>query len=126
MRIDQHIRRSDLTGRNIVLNIGHHHRNDGDWLCHTGRLADHTRLDHLRFDLTETGDEAPSACLRRNEDTRGPHQWIDNIAFAQREGMTHVVFGRSARSRLEILMKGLTLARFRQEVKDAAVQVVPL
>jgi len=48
------------------------------------------------------------------------------IAFAQREGITHVIFGQSARTRLEILMKGSTLNRFLEEVKDAAVQVVPL
>lgn len=48
------------------------------------------------------------------------------IAFAQREGITHVVFGQSARSRWEILMKGSTLNRFLSEVRDAAVQVVPL
>ena len=48
------------------------------------------------------------------------------IAFAQREGITHVVFGQSSRTRLEILMKGSTLNRFLEEVKDAAVQVVPL
>jgi two-component system sensor histidine kinase KdpD len=48
------------------------------------------------------------------------------IAFAQREGITHVIFGQTARSRWEILMKGSTLDRFLQEVRDAAVQVVPL
>jgi len=48
------------------------------------------------------------------------------IAFAKREGITHVIFGQSARHRLEILMKGSTLNRFLQEVRDAAVQVVPL
>jgi two-component system sensor histidine kinase KdpD len=48
------------------------------------------------------------------------------IAFAKREGITHVIFGQSARSRWEILMKGSTLNRFLDEVKDAAVQVVPL
>jgi two-component system, OmpR family, sensor histidine kinase KdpD len=48
------------------------------------------------------------------------------IAFAQREGITHVIFGQSARSRWEILTKGSTLNRFLEEVKDAAVQVVPL
>jgi two-component system sensor histidine kinase KdpD len=48
------------------------------------------------------------------------------IAFAKREGITHVVFGQSARSRWEILMKGSTLNRFLQEVGDATVQVVPL
>ena len=48
------------------------------------------------------------------------------IAFAKREGITHVIFGQSARNRLEILMKGSTLNRFLQEVRDAAIQVVPL
>ena len=48
------------------------------------------------------------------------------VAFAQREGITHVIFGQSSRSRVEILMKGSTLNRFLEEVKDAAVQVVPL
>ena len=48
------------------------------------------------------------------------------IAFAKREGITHVIFGQSARSRWEILLKGSTLNRFLEEVRDAAVQVVPL
>ena len=48
------------------------------------------------------------------------------VAFAKREGITHVVFGQSARSRWEIVMKGSTLNRFLEEVSDAAVQVVPL
>ena len=47
------------------------------------------------------------------------------IAFAQREGITHVIFGQSARSRWEILLKGSILNRFLEEVRDAAVQVVP-
>ena len=48
------------------------------------------------------------------------------IAFAKREGITHVIFGQSARTRWEILLKGSTLNRFLEEVRDAAVQVVPL
>ena len=48
------------------------------------------------------------------------------IAFAQREGITHVIFGQSARSRLEILLKGSILNRFLEEVRDATIQVVPL
>ena len=48
------------------------------------------------------------------------------IAYAKREGITHVVFGQTARSRWEIVLKGSTLNRFLQEVRDAAVQVVPL
>jgi two-component system sensor histidine kinase KdpD len=37
-----------------------------------------------------------------------------------------VIFGQSARTRWEILFKGSTLNRFLEEVRDAAVQVVPL
>jgi two-component system sensor histidine kinase KdpD len=48
------------------------------------------------------------------------------IAFAKREGITHVVFGQSARSRWEILLKGSTLNRFLEEVRGAAIQIVPL
>jgi len=48
------------------------------------------------------------------------------IAFAQREGVTHVIFGQSARSRLELVWQGSTLDRFLAGVPDAAVQVVPL
>jgi two-component system sensor histidine kinase KdpD len=47
------------------------------------------------------------------------------IAFAKREGITHVIFGQSARSRWEILVHGSTIDRFLNEVRDAAVQVVP-
>ena len=48
------------------------------------------------------------------------------IAFAQREGVTHVIFGQSARSRLELVWRGSTLDKFLGAVPDAAVQVVPL
>jgi two-component system sensor histidine kinase KdpD len=48
------------------------------------------------------------------------------IAFAQREGVTHVIFGQTARSRWEIVWRGSTLDRFLAAVPDAAVQVVPL
>jgi len=47
------------------------------------------------------------------------------IAFAQREGITHVIFGQSARSRWELLWRGSTIDRFLGAVRDAAVQVVP-
>src|SRR6187401_3530321 len=47
------------------------------------------------------------------------------IACAKREGITHVIFGQSARSRWELLWRGSTLDRFLAAVPDAAVQVVP-
>jgi two-component system sensor histidine kinase KdpD len=48
------------------------------------------------------------------------------IAFARREGITHVVFGQTSRSRWDILLHGSIINRFLDEVRDAAVQVVPL
>jgi two-component system sensor histidine kinase KdpD len=48
------------------------------------------------------------------------------IEFARREGITHVVFGQSARSRWDILFRGSVINRFLNEVRDATVQVVPL
>ena len=47
------------------------------------------------------------------------------IEFARREGISHVIFGQSARSRWNILIHGSVLNRFLSEVKDAAVQVIP-
>ncbi len=45
------------------------------------------------------------------------------IAFAQREGVTHVVFGQTARSRWELLWHGSSLGGFLRAVPGAAVQV---
>jgi two-component system sensor histidine kinase KdpD len=47
------------------------------------------------------------------------------IEFAKREGISHVIFGQSARSRWEILLQGSVLNRFLAEVKDAAIQIIP-
>jgi two-component system sensor histidine kinase KdpD len=47
------------------------------------------------------------------------------IEFARREGITHVVFGQSARSRWNILLHGSVINRFLSEVRGATVQVVP-
>jgi two-component system, OmpR family, sensor histidine kinase KdpD len=48
------------------------------------------------------------------------------IHFAQRENISHVVFGQSARSRWDILLRGSVLNRFLAEVRDVTVQVVPM
>ena len=48
------------------------------------------------------------------------------IEFAKREGITHVVFGQTSRSRWDILLHGSVINRFLDEVRDATVQVVPL
>ena len=48
------------------------------------------------------------------------------IRFAQQESISHVVFGQSARSRFDILLRGSVLNRFLSEVRDVTVQVVPM
>lgn len=48
------------------------------------------------------------------------------IGFARRRGVTHVVFGQTARSRWDILWNGSIINRFLAEVRDANVLVVPL
>jgi two-component system sensor histidine kinase KdpD len=55
----------------------------------------------------------------------------DNISdallkFARENGITHVIFGQSARSRWEIFWKGSIINRFLREVKDVAIHVIPL
>jgi len=47
------------------------------------------------------------------------------IDFARREGITHVIFGQTARSRWNMLLHGSVVNRFLSEVRDATVQVVP-
>jgi len=47
------------------------------------------------------------------------------IEFARREGITHVIFGQTSRSRWDVLLHGSVINRFLDEVRDATVQVVP-
>lgn len=48
------------------------------------------------------------------------------IEFAQKENISHVVFGQSARSRFEILFHGSIINRFLAEMRNTTVQVVPM
>lgn len=48
------------------------------------------------------------------------------LDFARKNEITHVIFGQSARSRWEIILKGSVINRFLNEVKDAAVHVIPI
>lgn len=48
------------------------------------------------------------------------------VDFAQREGITHVVFGQSARSRWDLLVHGSIVDRFLRDVRNATVQIVPM
>jgi two-component system sensor histidine kinase KdpD len=80
--------------------------------------ADHA--DHLRQNI-ELARSLGATVVRVKADR--PADGL--IEFAKREGITHVIFGQSARSRWELLRHGSTIDRFLSEVKDAAVQVVP-
>jgi len=48
------------------------------------------------------------------------------LRFACENEITHGIFCQSARSRLQIMMKGSVINRFLREVKDASVHVIPL
>src|SRR5947209_18530946 len=85
-----------------------------------GRIEreDHARIiENIRF-AEELGAKVVKLKGKRVADSL--------IDFARREGITHVVFGQSARSRWDILLHGSIINRFLDEVRDATVQVVPL
>ena len=48
------------------------------------------------------------------------------VEFAKREGITHVIFGQSARSRWDLALHGSIVDRFLRDVRDATVQIVPM
>jgi two-component system, OmpR family, sensor histidine kinase KdpD len=48
------------------------------------------------------------------------------VEFARREGITHVIFGQSARSRWDLLLHGSIVDRFLRDVRNATVQIVPV
>ena len=48
------------------------------------------------------------------------------VDFAKREGITHVIFGQSARSRWDLLVHGSIVDRFLRDVRNATVQIVPV
>ena len=48
------------------------------------------------------------------------------IEFAQRESISHAVFGQAARSRLDLLLRGSVINDFLNKMRDTTVQVVPM
>jgi len=48
------------------------------------------------------------------------------VDFAKREGITHVIFGQSARSRWDLAVRGSIVDRFLRDVRNATVQIVPV
>ena len=104
-----------------------------------GRLASDWYAVYVETPREEPGriDPHDHAVLQENirfaedlgakvEKLRGRNVADALIDFARREGITHVVFGQSARSRWDLLVHGSVINRFLREVRDATVQVVPL
>jgi two-component system sensor histidine kinase KdpD len=85
-----------------------------------GRIdpSDHAELmDNIAF-AKSLGAQVMKLKGRRVADTL--------IQFAKDEGITHVIFGQSARSRWDLLVRGSVLNRFLREVRHATVHVVPI
>ena len=57
---------------------------------------------------------------------KGPRVADLLVDFAKREGITHVVFGQSARSRWDLAIHGSIVDRFLRDVRNATVQIVPV
>jgi two-component system sensor histidine kinase KdpD len=78
----------------------------------------HHRLEEYQRMARDLGAQVVSLTDRNVSDAL--------IRFAQQENISHVVFGQSARSRFDILLRGSVLNRFLSEVRDVTVQVVPM
>jgi hypothetical protein len=83
--VDQLLAAAELAGGNVVLHVGHHHRDDGERLGHAGDFGRHSGLHDLRLDLIEAGLQAALPGAFRNEHAGRPHQRIDDVADAQDE-----------------------------------------
>jgi two-component system sensor histidine kinase KdpD len=104
-----------------------------------GRLATHWYAVYVAKPNTDQGHGDPEAFQRLADVQRmardlgaqvvtltDKHVADALIRFAQQENISHVVFGQTARSRFEILLRGSVLNRFLAEVRDVTVQVVPM
>ncbi len=78
----------------------------------------HLRLEQYQHTARELGAQVVNLTEKNVSDAL--------IRFAQQESISHVVFGQSARSRWDILLRGSVLNRFLSEVRDVTVQVVPM
>ena len=104
-----------------------------------GRLATNWYAVYVQADNDDKGHGDPEAHHRLEEVQRmardlgakvitltGKNVSETLIRYAQQEGVSHVVFGQSVRSRWDILLRGSVLNRFLAEVRDVTVQVVPM
>src|ERR1700737_5502125 len=83
LQINELISAAELTGRDIVLNTRHDHRDDRPWLGDACGLSHHARLHDLSFDLSEAGLQSTLPCSLGYQDSGRPHQGIDDVADAK-------------------------------------------
>jgi len=104
-----------------------------------GRLATNWYVVHVETPDTDHRHGDPAAFARLEEYERMARDLgarvvtlkDKNVAdalieFARKENISHVVFGQSARSRWDILLRGSIINRFLNEMRDTTVQVVPI
>src|SRR5436190_17166570 len=85
LRFDQLLSAAKLAGGDVVLNRGDDHWDDHPGPGDAGRLRHHPFLHDLSLNLAEPGLQHPLASPFWNENPGWPHEWIDDIACAQRE-----------------------------------------
>src|SRR5262249_35350971 len=85
LHIDQLFAATKLAGSNVILYVRDHHRDDGKGLRYARDLGHHSGFHDLCFNLPETSLQASPTGTFRDQDSGWTHEWIDNIAHAQRE-----------------------------------------
>src|SRR6478672_11790018 len=104
-----------------------------------GRLATDWYAVYVETPKEEPGRIKPSDHVALSDNIRFAKQLGANVVklkgsrvsdalveFARREGITHVIFGQSARSRWDLLVHGSIVDRFLRDVRNATVQIVPV
>src|SRR4030088_1242223 len=85
LHIDELVSAAELTGRDIVLNALHDHRDDGPWPGDARGLRHHARPQDLSLDLSEAGLQPTCPCSLGYQDSGGPHQRIDHVTDTKEE-----------------------------------------
>src|SRR4051794_30431408 len=85
LRLDQLLSTSELSGSDVVLHAGDHHRNDDPRLRYAGCLRDHADLQDLSLDLAEAGLQRAPPRPVRNQHACRAHQLIDDVTSADQE-----------------------------------------
>ena len=100
----------------------------GDWVAAYVETPDEEagRMDPQAYAALQDNIRFAETLGAKVVKLKGSNVADELLHYAQQEGITHVIFGQSARSRWQIMWKGSVINRFLREVKDAAVHVIPI